>query len=87
MAKSKITDLRDMATLDLQGQLEQAELQYQKLKFEHAVKGLGNPLMLRNLRREIAQIHTVLRAKEIAILSSEELEGRSKLVRRRRQNL
>ena len=87
MAKSKITDLRDMATLDLQGQLEQAELQYQKLKFEHAIKGLGNPLMLRNLRREIAQIHTVLRAKEIAILSSEELEGRSKLVRRRRQNL
>lgn len=87
MSKSKITDLRDMATLDLQGQLEQAELQYQKLKFEHAVKGLGNPLMLRNLRREIAQIHTVLRAKEIAILSSEELEGRSKLVRRRRQNL
>jgi len=51
------------------------------------VKGLGNPLTLRNLRREIAQIHTVLRSREIAVLSTEELQGRSKLVRRRRQNL
>jgi large subunit ribosomal protein L29 len=87
MANNRITDFREMATLDLQGELERATLQYQKLKFEHAVKGLGNPLMLRNLRREIAQIHTVMRAKEMAVLSVEELNGRSKLVRRRRQNL
>ena len=87
MANNRIIDVREMAALDLQGELERSELQYQKLKFEHAVKGLGNPLMLRNLRREIAQIHTVLRSKEIAVLSAEELKGRSKLVRRRRQNL
>lgn len=87
MANNRIIDFREMAALDLQGELERSELQYQKLKFEHAVKGLGNPLMLRNLRREIAQIHTVLRFKEIAVLSAEELKGRSKLVRRRRQNL
>jgi len=43
--------------------------------------------MLRNLRREIAQIHTIIRSKEIAVLTTEELEGRSKLVRRRRKNL
>ena len=87
MANNRITDFREMATLDLQGELERSELQYQKLKFEHAVKGHGNPLTLRNLRREIAQIHTVLRSREIAVLSTEELQGRSKLVRRRRQNL
>jgi len=87
MANNRMTDFREMATLDLQGELDRSELQYQKLKFEHAVKGLGNPLMLRNLRREIAQIHTIIRSKEIAVLTKEELEGRSKLVRRRRLNL
>ena len=56
-------------------------------KFEHAVKGLGNPLVLRNLRREIAQIHTELRSREILVLTPEEQSGRSKKVRRRRLNL
>jgi large subunit ribosomal protein L29 len=87
MALNKISDFREMATLDLQGELERAELHYQKLKFEHAVKGLGNPLILRNLRREIAQIHTVLRLRELSVLTTDELQGRSKLLRRRRQNL
>jgi ribosomal protein L29 len=83
MANNRITDFREMATLDLQGELERSELQYQKLKFEHAV----NPLVLRNLRREIAQIHTELRSREILVLTPEEQSGRSKKVRRRRLNL
>jgi len=86
MAKSKIADYREMETLDLTGELEKTSQEYQRMKFEHAVKGLGNPLMLRVLRREIAQIYTELRTRELASLTTDEKANRSRILRRRRLN-
>ena len=85
MAKQKV-ELEGKATPDLLTEVASLEQEYQQMKFEHAVKGLGNPLDLRELRRNIARIHTELRARELQEYTPEQLELRSKLrARRRRQ--
>lgn len=76
----------DRTTEDLKEQVGGMEQEYQQLKFDHAVKGLGNPLVLRELRRDIARVYTELRRRELAAMTPEQLDMRTKLrARRRRQ--
>ncbi|MEO6758700.1 MAG: 50S ribosomal protein L29 [Saprospiraceae bacterium] len=85
MAKEKL-DVAGMTEEGLQTELASMEREYQTMKFDHTVKGLSNPLELRELRRDIARINTEARSRELVAMSPEELELRSKLrARRRRQ--
>ncbi|MBX2891851.1 MAG: 50S ribosomal protein L29 [Saprospiraceae bacterium] len=85
MAKEKL-NVAEMSDADLQSQLASLEREYQQMKFDHAVKGLANPMELREMRRDIARILTEGRSRELAAMSPAELEMRSKLrARRRRQ--
>ncbi len=85
MAKEKL-ELADMTVADLQAELASMETEYQQMKFDHAVKGIANPMELREIRRNIARIVTEGRKREIAVMTPEQLELRSKLrIRRRRQ--
>lgn len=85
MAKEKL-ELADMTVADLQAELASMELEYQQMKFDHAVKGIANPMELREVRRNIARILTEGRKRELAVMTPEQLELRSKLrIRRRRQ--
>ena len=63
------------------------EREYQQMKFDHAAKGIANPMEPRELRRrDIARIHTEVRNRELAEMSPDQLEMRSKIrARRRRQ--
>ena len=75
-----------MEVADMLAHIGSLELEFQQMKFDHAVKGLANPLELRDLRRKIARFHTEVRQRELAEMSPEQLEMRSKLrARRRRQ--
>jgi large subunit ribosomal protein L29 len=85
MAKEKI-DLAAMTDADLQAELASREHEYQQMKFDHSVKGLSNPMELREMRRNIARILTEGRSRELAAMSPEELAMRSKLRERRRRN-
>lgn len=84
MASKKYSDLQDFSDADLTNELAQSELYYQNQKFEHAIKGLENPLTLRELRRDIARLQTEIRRRQIATMSKEELANRSKIRERRR---
>jgi ribosomal protein L29 len=53
MAKEYI-ELKEMSDGDLQSELKQINSQYQKLRFDHTIKGLDNPVNLRNTKRDIA---------------------------------
>jgi large subunit ribosomal protein L29 len=55
------------------------------MQFDHAVKGLDNPLTLREMRRDIARLKTEARRRELAQLTPEELAKRSKIRERRRR--
>jgi large subunit ribosomal protein L29 len=85
MATKKYLELQEFSDPDLVSELEQTEIQYQKLQFDHAIKGLENPLMLREIRRDIARLKTEVRRRQINAMSSDELANRSKIRERRRR--
>ncbi len=86
MASKKFLELQEYENVaDLKNELEATEAQYQKLKFDHAIKGLDNPILLREIRRDIARLQTEIRRRELAACSEEELSNRSKIRARRRR--
>ena len=85
MAIEKLKDLSSLSMDDLKADIKSTELMYQKMLFEHSVKGLDDPLELRTVRRNIARINTELRLREIAAMSPTELAARSKKVSRRQK--
>jgi large subunit ribosomal protein L29 len=87
MATKKYLELQDYSDADLLSELDSTEAQYQKLKFDHAIKGLDNPLVLREVRRDIARLRTEARRRQLVKMDEEQLAGRSKIrARRRRKN-
>ncbi|MCI5080969.1 MAG: 50S ribosomal protein L29 [Saprospiraceae bacterium] len=85
MATKKYLELQDYSDADLKSELENIENQYQKLQFDHTIRGLDNPLTLREVRRDIARLKTEIRRREIAAMSEEDLNGRDRLRDRRKR--
>ena len=85
MATKKFKELQEFSDSDLTAELTQTEVQYQKLKFDHAIKGLDNPLTLREVRRDIARLKTEIRRRELNNASEAVLAKRSKIRARRRK--
>lgn len=85
MATKKYLELQDYSDADLKSELENIENQYQKLQFDHTIRGLDNPLTLREVRRDIARLKTEIRRREIAAMGEEDLNGRDRLRDRRKR--
>lgn len=86
MATKKFLELQEFSDADLQSELQQTVAQYQKLKFDHAIKGLDNPIVLREARRDIARLKTEIRKRELAAMDDTQLNNRSRIRARRRKN-
>ncbi len=85
MASKKFLELQDYSTEELLNEIKETEVQYQKSKFDHAIKGLDNPILLREIRRDISRLKTEARRRELSEMTPEQLEGRSRIRRRRRK--
>lgn len=85
MATKKYLELKEFNDADLLTELKETETQYHKLKFDHSIKGLDNPILLKNIRRDIARINTEIRRREVANMGAEDIAGRSKIRERRRK--
>ncbi len=85
MATKKYQELQEINDNDLKETLTETETAYQKLTFDHAIRGLDNPLELRDLRRDVARLKTEIRRREVAVMTPEQLAKRSK-IRARRKN-
>ena len=85
MASKKFLELKEFSDADIKAELEQIEAQYVKMRFEQTTRGLENPLLIREVRRDIARIKTEIRRREVEAMSEEELAGRSKIRARRRR--
>ncbi|MDP4712027.1 MAG: 50S ribosomal protein L29 [Saprospiraceae bacterium] len=83
MATKKHIELQEYSAEELAGELSETENQYQKLRFDHAIRGMDNPLVLREVRRDIARIKMEIRRRELAEMTTEQLALRSKIRRRR----
>ena len=83
MATKQFQKLQEFNDAELVSELEQTRAQYQKLTFDHAIKGLDNPIALRAIRRDIARLQSEIRRRELEKMSEEELAKRSKIRARR----
>jgi len=84
MASEKYKQLQEMSDADLKTELDGTLTQYQRLKFDHVIKGLENPIGLRVVRRDIARLKTEMRRREVNAMSEEEKAKRSKIRARRK---
>jgi large subunit ribosomal protein L29 len=58
-------DIQSLSTEDLLEKVQEERVLYKKLKFNHAISSLDNPLLLRAKRRDIAKLLTELRKREL----------------------
>ena len=66
MGLRKYSDFINMNEKTLNDDIHEARTRYQKMKFEHKVKGLSDPTQISKLRREIAQMSTEIRNRHLA---------------------
>lgn len=59
----KVTELEDLSVEDLAQKLAEVREERFRLRFRAATESVENPMQFRVLRRDIARILTVLRAK------------------------
>ncbi len=63
----KIQEIRDLSTTDLKERLAEERKSLNKLKMNHAVSPVENPLSIRDSRRTIARMLTELRKRELNV--------------------
>lgn len=62
----KANEMRKKSVEDLNKELAALKEELFKLRFQHAVNQLENPLQLRTVRREIARVKTILCERSLA---------------------
>ncbi|MCG6954615.1 MAG: 50S ribosomal protein L29 [Gemmatimonadetes bacterium] len=59
-------EIRDWDDTEIRAQLESLTEEQFKLRFRASMMQLENPSLLRNIRRDIARLKTILRERELA---------------------
>ena len=62
----KINKIREMSSPDLEKELGELKTELFKLKFSLATNGLDNPMKIKEVKKDIAKINTVLTESKIA---------------------
>ena len=60
----KPAEIRDMTDGEIRDRIEQLQEERFRLRFRSATQQLENPMLLRNIRRDISRLNTVLRERE-----------------------
>lgn len=63
--KSKNNEYKELSDKDLAERLDAIQREYIQLKLNHTITPLDNSSSIRETRRNIARIHTELRAREL----------------------
>lgn len=62
----KIEKMREMTETELMNELKKMKNELFNLRFQHVTGQLENPIRMRDLKKEIARIKTVIRENEIS---------------------
>ena len=60
----KLKEIREKTSSDLANLEVELKQELFKLRFQHATSGLDNPMKIKNVKKDIAKIKTVIRARE-----------------------
>ena len=63
----KVSELREMSADEVKTRLEELHEEAFNLRFQHVSGQLPTPIRLREVRRDIAKAHTVLKEHELGI--------------------
>ena len=61
----ELTKMRDMTEVELNTELSKMKKELFNLRFQHATGQLENPVQMRELKRNIARVKTIIREKEL----------------------
>ena len=61
----KTSEIKDLTTEEIREKIETERAALTKMKMNHAVSPLGNPMLIRTTRRNIARLMTELRKREL----------------------
>ncbi|MGI5965355.1 MULTISPECIES: 50S ribosomal protein L29 [Anaerotruncus] len=61
----KATELRNMSAKELGEKLQDLKAELFNLRFQHAINQLDNPLRLKDVKRDIARVKTLIRENEL----------------------
>lgn len=62
----KTNKIREMSSEELVKELDELKKELFKLRFSLATNGLDNPLKIKEVRKDIAKIKTILRERELS---------------------
>ncbi len=62
----EMSKIREMSEAELNAELNKMKKDLFNLRFQHVTGQLENPILLRQTRRDIARVKTIIREKEIA---------------------
>ena len=62
----KISKIREMSSPELEKELGELKSELFKLRFSLATNGLENPMKIREVKKDIAKINTVLTERKLA---------------------
>ena len=62
----KINKIKEMSSPELEKELVELKNELFKLRFSLATNGLENPMRIKEVRKDIAKIKTVIRERELA---------------------
>ena len=62
----KAKDLREMTVEEIQQRIQEARKELFEARLKHTIQQLENTTVLRKLKREVAQLKTILREKQPA---------------------
>ena len=61
----KISKIREMSSPDLEKELSELKTELFKLRFSLATNGLDNPMKIKEVKKDIARINTILTEKKL----------------------
>jgi large subunit ribosomal protein L29 len=65
--KMKLSDLRKKSKEELEIEVKELKSELFKLRFQHATNQLENPLKIKEVKRNIARVKTLIKEKELGI--------------------
>lgn len=66
----EINKIREMSPEELRVELEKMKKDLFNLRFQHVTGQLENPIKMRDTKRDIARVKTIIREKEIEVSSA-----------------
>ncbi|MFC1725233.1 50S ribosomal protein L29 [candidate division KSB1 bacterium] len=71
----KMNEIKEMPKEELEAALEDKIVELENLEFQLSIHQIDNPMLIRQTRRDIARIKTVLREFELGLRKSKEVKS------------